>query len=61
MKIRGYRIEPGEIETALRTLPGVADVAVVARRDGDGARLVAHVVTPRPARWTRPPCARGCA
>ncbi|MGW4884216.1 amino acid adenylation domain-containing protein [Streptomyces murinus] len=46
VKIRGYRIEPGEIETALRALPGVADVAVVARRDGDTARLVAHIVTP---------------
>ncbi|WP_263976330.1 non-ribosomal peptide synthetase [Streptomyces sp. NK08204] len=46
VKIRGYRIEPGEIETALRALPGVADVAVVARRDGRAARLVAHVVTP---------------
>ncbi|MGW2237611.1 amino acid adenylation domain-containing protein [Streptomyces sp. NPDC001759] len=46
VKIRGYRIEPGEIETALRALPGVADTAVVARRDGGAARLVAHVVTP---------------
>ncbi|MFE0674916.1 amino acid adenylation domain-containing protein [Streptomyces sp. NPDC058867] len=46
VKIRGYRIEPGEIETALRALPGVADTAVVARRDGGTARLVAHVVTP---------------
>ncbi|GAB1334038.1 pyoverdine non-ribosomal peptide synthetase PvdD [Streptomyces sp. E-15] len=45
VKIRGYRIEPGEIETALRALPGVADVAVVARRDGGSARLAAHVVT----------------
>ncbi|MFD3842643.1 amino acid adenylation domain-containing protein [Streptomyces sp. NPDC058642] len=46
VKIRGYRIEPGEIETALRALPGVADTAVVARRDEGAARLVAHVVTP---------------
>ncbi|MEU5320313.1 amino acid adenylation domain-containing protein [Streptomyces sp. NPDC021056] len=46
VKIRGYRIEPGEIETALRALPGVADTAVVARRDDGAARLVAHVVTP---------------
>ncbi|MEU3253491.1 amino acid adenylation domain-containing protein [Streptomyces sp. NPDC006997] len=46
VKIRGYRIEPGEIETALRALPGVTDTAVVARRDGGTARLVAHVVTP---------------
>ncbi|MCK1795233.1 amino acid adenylation domain-containing protein [Streptomyces sp. XM4193] len=46
VKIRGYRIEPGEVETALRALPRVADVAVVARREGGTARLVAHVVTP---------------
>ncbi|GGS99118.1 MULTISPECIES: non-ribosomal peptide synthetase [Streptomyces] len=45
VKIRGFRIEPGEIETALRALPGVRDAAVVARPDGHGgARLAAHVV-----------------
>ncbi|MGW0882415.1 amino acid adenylation domain-containing protein [Streptomyces sp. NPDC002671] len=57
VKIRGYRIEPGEIETALRALPGVADVAVVARRDGAAARLVAHVVTPE-GRPLDPPALR---
>ncbi|MFJ3641302.1 amino acid adenylation domain-containing protein [Streptomyces sp. NPDC090108] len=58
VKIRGYRIEPGEIETALRTLPGVADVAVVARRGEDAAaRLVAHVVTPE-GRPLDPPALR---
>lgn len=39
VKVRGFRIEPGEVETALRALPGVADAAVLA---ADG-RLVAHL------------------
>jgi amino acid adenylation domain-containing protein/non-ribosomal peptide synthase protein (TIGR01720 family)/FkbM family methyltransferase len=42
IKIRGYRIEPGEIEAAMRRLPGVRDALVVAReKDGD-RRLVGY-------------------
>ncbi|SDN69087.1 amino acid adenylation domain-containing protein [Methylobacterium phyllostachyos] len=47
VKIRGHRIEIGEVEAALRGLPGVAE-AVVLRREGPaGAYLAGYVVPSR--------------
>jgi non-ribosomal peptide synthetase component F len=44
VKIRGYRVEPGEIEAALRELPGVAEAVVVVRKHGEEKTLVGYVV-----------------
>ncbi len=44
VKIRGYRVEPAEVESALRSHPGVQDAVVVAQQSPAGdARLVAYV------------------
>jgi amino acid adenylation domain-containing protein/non-ribosomal peptide synthase protein (TIGR01720 family) len=44
VKIRGYRVELGEIEAALRSLPGVEQAAVVVR----GGALIAYCVPQAP-------------
>jgi amino acid adenylation domain-containing protein len=45
IKVRGYRLELGEIESALKQLPGVSNAAAVVRDDnGQGKRIVGCVV-----------------
>ncbi len=50
IKLRGHRIEPGEIESALKTLPGIGEALVLARtaKDGD-LRLAAYLTGDPPA------------
>ena len=47
VKIRGHRVERGEIETVLRSHPGVKECAVVARRGPDGENLLAAFIVPK--------------
>jgi amino acid adenylation domain-containing protein len=45
VKIRGFRVEPGEVESALRQVPGVRDAAVVPFSGAQGdRRLAAYLV-----------------
>jgi amino acid adenylation domain-containing protein len=46
VKIRGFRVELGEVEAALRELPGIRDAAVTIRGDAAAgtARLIGYVV-----------------
>jgi len=46
VKIRGFRIEPGEIESHLRSAPGVAAALVVPWREGTDVHFLAAYVTP---------------
>jgi amino acid adenylation domain-containing protein len=43
VKVRGQRVELGEVEAALRSLPGVGDAVAVARGEGADRRLVAYL------------------
>ncbi|MEU0126383.1 amino acid adenylation domain-containing protein [Streptomyces sp. NPDC006289] len=46
IKVRGFRVETGEIEAALRCLPGIEDAAVALTAPQDGPeRLAAYLVT----------------
>ncbi|WP_328564418.1 non-ribosomal peptide synthetase [Streptomyces coelicoflavus] len=50
VQLKGFRIEPGEVESAIRGLDGVVDVAVTVAASED--HLVAHVVGRVPADLT---------
>ena len=52
VKIRGFRVELGEVEAAIRALPGVRDALCATCLDGASQRaLVAYVVPQRPAEF----------
>jgi acyl-coenzyme A synthetase/AMP-(fatty) acid ligase len=45
IKVRGQRVDLLELETTLRSMPGIVDAAVVAHPAPDDARLFAYVAT----------------
>ncbi|MFI1955875.1 amino acid adenylation domain-containing protein [Streptomyces xinghaiensis] len=49
VKIRGLRIEPGEIESVLVQLPGVAQARVLVRQDGPASGLLVGYLVPEGA------------
>lgn len=54
IKHRGHRIELGEIETALRSLPAVSDVVVIAVPAGDRGTQLCCAFTPAPGQDPSP-------
>ncbi|SCK34762.1 non-ribosomal peptide synthase domain TIGR01720/amino acid adenylation domain-containing protein [Streptomyces sp. ScaeMP-e48] len=50
VQLKGFRVELGEVESAIRELDGVVDVAVTVADSGD--HLVAHIVGAAPAGLT---------
>ncbi|MEU8244608.1 amino acid adenylation domain-containing protein, partial [Actinoplanes missouriensis] len=48
VKIRGIRVEPGEVQAVLAAQPQVAQAVVIARGDGEQARLIGYVVAADP-------------
>ncbi|WP_436737913.1 amino acid adenylation domain-containing protein [Streptomyces sp. BBFR102] len=48
VKIRGHRVETGEVEAALRALPGIADAAVAPAGPPGGERRLAAYLVPGP-------------
>ncbi|MEU8244551.1 amino acid adenylation domain-containing protein, partial [Actinoplanes missouriensis] len=49
VKIRGIRVEPGEVQAVLAAQPHVAQAVVIARGDGEQARLIGYVVAEEPS------------
>jgi non-ribosomal peptide synthetase component F/thioesterase domain-containing protein len=48
VKIRGIRVDPGEVEAALRRCDGVADAAVIVRRENSTDSSLVGFVVPQP-------------